>query len=75
LYIDDFAILIALQHLAPTNFAKGVRVILLIPIINQFTFIQKCEVYIRKRGALSPDSEWRSKKYNPMFVPTLMSDK
>jgi len=54
--------------------AKGVRVILLILIINQFTFIQKCEVRTRKRGALPPDSKWRSKKYDPMFVPTLMSD-
>ena len=54
--------------------AKGVRIILLMQIINLFTFIQKCEVRTRKRGALPPDSEWRSKKFDPMFVPTLMSD-
>ena len=35
---------------------------------------QKCEVRIRKRGALPSTDKWCAEKYDKFFVPSLMSD-
>lgn len=37
-------------------------------------FYQKCEIRMRKRGALPANSKWCEAKYDVLFVPNLMSD-